>query len=67
MQFEGSFVIFWLTYLLTLSIGIMLAYLVAIVSPNMDVANAALPTYVVRICYSYICYSYMISCVPHVG
>ena len=38
---------FWLTYFLTLSSGIMLAYLVAIVSPNMDVANAALPTYLV--------------------
>lgn len=38
---------FWLVYLLTLSIGIMVAYFVAILSPNMDVANAALPTYVV--------------------
>ena len=47
VQFQGSFLLFWLVYLLTLSIGIMMAYLVAVVSPNMDVANAALPTYVV--------------------
>ena len=39
---------FWLSYLVTLSLGIILAYFIAIVSPNMDVANAALPTYVVR-------------------
>lgn len=51
MQFEGSFLLFWLTYLLTLSIGIMLAYLVAILSPNMDVANAALPAYAVCILF----------------
>jgi hypothetical protein len=47
VQLQGSFVVFWLVYLVTLSIGIILAYLIAIISPNMDVANAALPTYVV--------------------
>lgn len=46
---QGSFLLFWLVYLLTLSIGICCAYIVAILSPNMDVANAALPTYTVRI------------------
>jgi ATP-binding cassette, subfamily G (WHITE), member 2 len=49
VDLRGSFLLFWLVYLLTLSIGISLAYLVAILSPNMDVANAALPTYVVRL------------------
>lgn len=35
-----------LIYMATLATGIMLAYTVAAVSPNMDVANAALPTIV---------------------
>ena len=48
MAVQGSFLLFWLVYLLTLSIGICCAYVVAILSPNMDVANAALPTYTVR-------------------
>jgi hypothetical protein len=48
IDLPGSFVLFWLTYLVTLSTGIVLAYVVATLSPNMDVANAALPTYVVR-------------------
>jgi hypothetical protein len=47
LQLKGSFVLFWLVYLCTLATGIVLAYTVAAISPNMDVANAALPTYVV--------------------
>ena len=38
-------------YLVTLSIGIMLAYLVASIAPNMEAANAILPTYVVTLLY----------------
>jgi hypothetical protein len=38
--------LFWLVYCLTLFIGITLGYLVAALSPNMDVANAALPAFV---------------------
>jgi ATP-binding cassette, subfamily G (WHITE), member 2 len=53
VDLQGSFVLFWLTYLVTLSIGIVVAYTVAILSPNMDVANAALPTYVVRSSFSF--------------
>ena len=45
---QGSFLLFWLVYLCTLVCGITAAYIVAILSPNMDVANAALPTYTVR-------------------
>lgn len=41
---HGSFALFWLIYLLTLSIGIILAYFVAAIAPNMDAANAILPT-----------------------
>ncbi|EFN51572.1 hypothetical protein CHLNCDRAFT_140061 [Chlorella variabilis] len=48
---KGSFAIFWLIYFVTLSTGIVLAYTVAALSPNMDVANAALPTYVVSLLF----------------
>ena len=44
--FQGSFGLFWLVYLLVLYIGIVLAYWIAAISPNMDVANALLPIYV---------------------
>lgn len=46
MRLQGSFLVFWLTYLATLCVGIALAYTIAALSPTMDVANAALPTYV---------------------
>ncbi|KAI3436016.1 hypothetical protein D9Q98_002073 [Chlorella vulgaris] len=51
LQLKGSFVLFWLVYLCTLATGIVLAYTVAAISPNMDVANAALPTYVVTLLF----------------
>ncbi|GBF95048.1 P-loop containing nucleoside triphosphate hydrolase [Raphidocelis subcapitata] len=43
---QGSFLVFWLTYFATLCVGIALAYTIAALSPSMDIANAALPTYV---------------------
>jgi ABC-type multidrug transport system ATPase subunit len=46
MKLQGSFVIFVLSYFLTAMVGITLAYAVAAVSPNMEAANALLPTYV---------------------
>lgn len=51
LQLQGSFAIFWLIYYTTLSTGIVLAYFIAALSPNMDVANAALPTYVVSLLF----------------
>ncbi|PRW20409.1 P-loop containing nucleoside triphosphate hydrolase [Chlorella sorokiniana] len=63
LQLQGSFALFWLIYFLTLSTGIgegavlaerqftVLAYTVAALSPNMDVANAALPAYVVTLLF----------------
>lgn len=45
VQFQGQFVLFWLVYFITLSIGIVLAYFVAAFSPNLDAANALVPTY----------------------
>lgn len=49
VDLQGSFLLFWLIYLVTLSIGLELGYLVAALSSTMDIANAALPTYVVRV------------------
>ncbi|PSC74385.1 P-loop containing nucleoside triphosphate hydrolase isoform B [Micractinium conductrix] len=51
LQLKGSFALFWLVYFVTLSTGIVLAYFIAALSPNMDVANAALPTYVVTLLF----------------
>ncbi|KAG1675328.1 hypothetical protein FOA52_016002 [Chlamydomonas sp. UWO 241] len=51
VQLQGEWVSFWLGYLTTLSIGIVLAYFIAAISPNLDVANALLPTYVVTLLF----------------
>lgn len=51
VDLQGDFIIFWLTYLVTLCTGIVLAYVIATIAPNMDVANAALPTYVVTLLF----------------
>jgi len=47
----GSFVLFWLVYYFTLGNGVVLAYLVSAISPNMEAANAILPTYVVTLLF----------------
>ncbi|CAL8464553.1 g4088 [Coccomyxa elongata] len=51
VRLQGEWVLFWLVYLVTLSCGIVLAYTVAACAPNMDVANAALPAYVVTLLF----------------
>lgn len=51
VNLQGSWPLFWLVYLATLSCGIVLAYFVAAISPNMDVANAALPAYVTMLLF----------------
>jgi ABC-type multidrug transport system ATPase subunit len=51
VNFHGGYVIFWLLYLCTLATGIMVAYFVAAVSPNIDVANAALPAYITTLIF----------------
>lgn len=51
MSLQGSFIIFVLTYYLTAMTGIVLAYLVAAIAPNMEAANALLPTYVTTCLY----------------
>jgi ABC-type multidrug transport system ATPase subunit len=45
-KFQGSFLIFLTSYFLTTMIGIVLAYVVAAIAPNMEAANALLPAYV---------------------
>jgi hypothetical protein len=51
LKLQGSFFIFAFIYFLTSMIGIVLAYAVAAVAPNMDAANAMLPTYVTLCMY----------------
>ncbi|MEW5308615.1 MAG: hypothetical protein WDW38_000559 [Sanguina aurantia] len=51
VKLQGEWILFWLVYYLTLCNGIVLAYFVAAFSPNMDVANAVLPTYVVTLLF----------------
>lgn len=46
LKLQGSFLFFVAAYFMTAMIGIVLAYLVAAVAPNMEAANALLPTYV---------------------
>ena len=45
-QLQGSFWVFASVYYLTTMCGICLAYAVAAIAPNMEAANALLPTYV---------------------
>ncbi|GAB4821435.1 hypothetical protein N2152v2_008481 [Parachlorella kessleri] len=51
LALEGSYLLFWLVYLCSLAIGIVLAYFIAAISPNMDTANAALPAYVTMLLF----------------
>ena len=51
VQLSGSFALFWLVYYVTLANGVVLAYLISALSPNMEAANAILPTYVVTLLF----------------
>merc|ERR1719502_1840240 len=51
MKLQGSFILFVVSYFITSMIGIVLAYAVAAVAPNMEAANAMLPTYVTTCMY----------------
>lgn len=48
---QGSFLVFASVYYLTTMCGICLAYAVAAIAPNMDAANALLPSYVTMCMY----------------
>ena len=51
MDLQGSVWVFAAAYFLTAMVGIVLAYAVAAISPNMEAANALLPTYVTTCLY----------------
>ncbi|KAL6778615.1 ATP-binding cassette sub-family G member 2 [Auxenochlorella protothecoides] len=46
LELSGSWALFWLVYYFTTLVGISLGYFIAALSPNMDVANAALPLFI---------------------
>lgn len=46
LELRGSWALFWLVYYFTTVVGIALGYFIAALSPNMDVANAALPVFI---------------------
>lgn len=48
---QGAWVLFWLTYFVTMSIGIVMGYFVAAIAPTMEIANAALPAYTVTLLF----------------
>ncbi|KAK9865323.1 hypothetical protein WJX84_007950 [Apatococcus fuscideae] len=50
-EFRGSYALFLLVHYACTCTGIVLAYFIAALSPNLDVANAALPTYVVTLLF----------------
>ncbi|KAK9808054.1 hypothetical protein WJX73_010576 [Symbiochloris irregularis] len=51
LKLAGSFGLFFCAYYLTTIIGIVLAYVIAALSPTMEVANGALPAYVVTLLF----------------
>jgi len=51
VQLRGEWVCFWIGYYISLSVGIVLAYFIAAISPNLDVANALLPLYVTSLIF----------------
>ena len=51
IKFQGDWVFFWLIYFVTWDIGIVLGYLVASLSPNLDAASALYPAYVTTLVF----------------
>ncbi|PNH11015.1 ABC transporter G family member 2 [Tetrabaena socialis] len=47
----NNFAVFYVSYFVGVAVGIALAYFVASFAPNMDVANALLPTYAVTLLF----------------
>jgi len=43
---QGSLLVVFLTFYLCLQCGIVLAYAIGSIAPNMEAANALLPTYI---------------------
>ncbi|KAG1653791.1 hypothetical protein FOA52_007815 [Chlamydomonas sp. UWO 241] len=51
VQLQGEFLLFYVSYVTALAVGIILAYFIASFAPSMDVANALLPTYAVTLLF----------------
>ncbi|KXZ54635.1 hypothetical protein GPECTOR_4g700 [Gonium pectorale] len=51
IQLQNSFGVFYVSYFVGVCVGIVMAYFVASFAPNMDVANALLPTYAVTLLF----------------
>ena len=51
VSLQGSFALFWLVYVVSISVSVSLAFLCAAASPNLDVAGAALPSYTSALLY----------------
>ncbi|KAK9867424.1 hypothetical protein WJX84_007320 [Apatococcus fuscideae] len=51
-ELKGSFFVVWLIFYITNAVGISCAYMIAAFSPNIDVANAALPTYITALLFA---------------
>lgn len=45
VQLHGSFLLFWLVFLTANAVSVAFAYLVAAAAPNLDVANAVVPAF----------------------
>ncbi|KIZ07852.1 hypothetical protein MNEG_0105 [Monoraphidium neglectum] len=50
-KMQGSFLVVWMVYFATLCVGITMAYSISALCPTIDVANAALPTYVATLTF----------------
>ncbi|CAK0786885.1 hypothetical protein CVIRNUC_010099 [Coccomyxa viridis] len=51
-QMQGSFFVFWLSWLISLADGIAFAYGAAAVSPTIDIANCVMLTYPTVLCFA---------------
>eukprot|EP00798_Chlamydomonas_sp_ICE-L_P008104 gene8104-1350_t len=49
VKFQGDFSLFYVVFWLENCVGVVIAYVVALISPSMEAANALLPTYVISV------------------
>lgn len=61
--FAGSYIMFWCSFFIAFTVGISSAYFISAMSPNMDVANAAVPVYGVMCMF----FSGFLIAVPDIG
>ena len=51
VKLQGSFGLFYMSYVIAVCVGIILAYFVASIAPSMDAANGILPVYAVTLLF----------------